>query len=103
MPTYEYQCPECQQRFDLRQGFTDPPQAECPRCGAQAQRRILAAGIVFKGRGWYSTDHRPSSFDPHRDDAGDTKSEEKSTAKDADAPKVTESAPKTEAAASTAD
>lgn len=103
MPTYEYQCPVCQQHFDLRQGFSDPPQVECPRCGAQAQRRILAAGIVFKGRGWYSTDHRPSSFDSHRDDVSDTNGEEKPNVKDADAPKSVETAPKAEAAASTAD
>ena len=68
MPTYEYQCTQCQHRFDLRQGFADPPQAACPRCGSEARRRFQPPAIVFKGNGWYSTDHRRSSFASSRDD-----------------------------------
>ncbi|MBI4497596.1 MAG: hypothetical protein HY689_06855 [Chloroflexi bacterium] len=66
MPTYEYQCSQCQHRFDLRQGFTDPPQAACLRCGGEAQRRFQTPAILFKGNGWYSTDHRRSGVEPLR-------------------------------------
>lgn len=60
MPTYEYRCPACSHRFELRQGFQDPPAAQCPKCQSSAERIISRVGVVFKGSGWYSTDHRSS-------------------------------------------
>lgn len=58
MPTYEYQCFQCQHRFELRQGFSDPAEAACPQCGGNAKRRISAPAVVFKGSGWYRNDTR---------------------------------------------
>ena len=60
MPTYEYRCPACSHRFELRQSFQDPPVAQCPKCQSSAGRIISRVGVVFKGSGWYSTDHRSS-------------------------------------------
>ena len=40
MPTYEYRCPACSHRFELRQGFQDPPVAQCPKCQSSAGRVI---------------------------------------------------------------
>jgi putative FmdB family regulatory protein len=58
MPTYEYRCPSCGNEFDKFQRMSDPPVAECPRCGASAERRISGgAGLVFKGSGFYITDY----------------------------------------------
>lgn len=62
MPIYEYECPSCHNRFDKRQSFNDPAEADCPSCGAAAKRRLQVPAILFKGSGWYATDHRPSSF-----------------------------------------
>ena len=62
MPTYEYQCPQCQNRFEKRQSFSEEPGATCPSCGAAANRKISTPAIVFKGSGWYATDHRPTNF-----------------------------------------
>lgn len=63
MPTYEYRCPECGTDFEKFQRMSDPPQAECPSCGAAAVRRLSAgAGLVFKGSGFYITDYRGEGY-----------------------------------------
>jgi putative FmdB family regulatory protein len=61
MPIYEYECGSCQHRFDLKQGFHDKPQAECPLCKKKARRIFHPAPIIFKGSGFYVTDHSSSN------------------------------------------
>ena len=39
MPTYDYRCPNGHQ-FDLFQRMSDEPGADCPECGAAAERHI---------------------------------------------------------------
>ena len=60
MPIYEYECTQCQHRFELRQGFHDKPRAECPQCKKKAKRVFHPSPIIFKGSGFYVTDHRKS-------------------------------------------
>ncbi|MFA5028411.1 MAG: zinc ribbon domain-containing protein [Candidatus Methylomirabilota bacterium] len=43
MPTYEYLCENCHQRFERRQGITEAPLGACPECGG-AVRRLLSGG-----------------------------------------------------------
>ncbi len=63
MPTYEYRCPECGNEFEKFGRMSDPPEQECPRCHAQAQRKISGgAGLVFKGSGFYITDYRGEGY-----------------------------------------
>jgi putative FmdB family regulatory protein len=57
MPTYEYECNACHHRFDERQGFNDEPVAVCPKCNSRSQRVFHAVPVVFKGSGFYCTDH----------------------------------------------
>ena len=62
MPTYAYGCDNCGVRFDRYQGYDDPPLTECPECGEDALRKLFTpVGVVFKGSGFYSTDHRSPS------------------------------------------
>ena len=58
MPIYEYECGSCHHRFDLKQGFNDKPQAECPKCKKKAKRVFHPSPIIFKGSGFYVTDHK---------------------------------------------
>ncbi len=58
MPLYEYQCMECGVRFERQQHFRDAPIRTCPECGGRVQRLIGPVGVIFKGSGFYSTDHR---------------------------------------------
>lgn len=57
MPMYEYQCSRCRHRFEVRQSFSDEAGADCPKCDARAHRVFSAVGIIFKGSGFYATDH----------------------------------------------
>jgi putative FmdB family regulatory protein len=60
VPIYAYKCQTCGIQFDRRQSFTAKPLTRCPECGGQVKRLIQPVGIVFKGSGWYVTDHRPA-------------------------------------------
>jgi putative FmdB family regulatory protein len=60
MPTYEYLCRECSHRFETRQKMTDDSLTTCPECGGNIRRVLFPAGVVFKGSGFYKTDHNGS-------------------------------------------
>ena len=85
MPIYTYQCDNCGIRFDQQQKFTDAPLMICPECNEPKLRKIYQpVGIVFKGSGFYSTDHRSPSGQtythPKEETAGTAKSEPANTA-----------------------
>ena len=62
MPVYTYRCDVCGFTFDQKLGFNDPQPSRCPECGAEALHRVYRpVGIVFKGSGFYTTDHRSPS------------------------------------------
>jgi putative FmdB family regulatory protein len=61
MPIYTYQCSSCGNRFELRQGWDAEAVAPCPKCQATAKRALVVPSVIFKGRGWYSTDSKRAS------------------------------------------
>lgn len=61
MPTYEYLCQACSHRFEQWQHMTDDALTVCPECGGHIRRVFFPAGIVFKGHGFYKTDHGSST------------------------------------------
>lgn len=62
MPTYEYECEECEHIFEKFQSMTDDPIEICPECDGKVRRLISGgAGLVFKGSGFYITDNRSGS------------------------------------------
>lgn len=62
MPVYTYRCESCGIQFDRQQSFSDAPLRVCPECRKKSLKKVISpVGIVFKGSGFYSTDHRPSS------------------------------------------
>ncbi len=78
MPIYTYRCENCGVQFDRQQKFSDPVLTRCPECNKKTLRKVYQpVGIVFKGSGFYSTDHRsPSgshSANSHKSE-GETKS-----------------------------
>ena len=60
MPTYQYACTECGHAFDQFQSFSDDPLTVCPECNGRLRKLFSAAGVVFKGSGFYRTDSRSS-------------------------------------------
>lgn len=62
MPSYTYKCQRCGAKFKKTEAFFDKPLKRCPECRLGAVRRVPQLPvIVFKGSGWYSTDHRSAS------------------------------------------
>jgi putative FmdB family regulatory protein len=102
MPTYVYRCEKCGHRFEAWQHMTDDPLTTCPKCEGPIHRVLFPAGVVFKGSGFYSTDHRPSQVatEPAAPASESGKSEGDKTEKPAstdkpaaDTPKATSSSP----------
>ena len=49
-------------QFDQQQKFSDQPLTRCPECSKKTLNKVFQpVGIVFKGSGFYSTDHRSPS------------------------------------------
>ncbi len=96
MPTYEYLCQTCSHRFEQWQKMTDEPLTICPECGGHIRRLFFPAGIVFKGPGFYKTDHAANSVAS----SNGHKQKEESESKSADTKTANESKP-TEGSSST--
>jgi len=62
MPIYKYRCENCGVQFERHQHFSDLPLSRCPECSKKTLRKVYTpVGIVFKGSGFYATDHRSPS------------------------------------------
>jgi len=57
MPIYEYECRECGAHFELMQRIGDPQPVTCPNGHMRIRRRLSQPAIIFKGSGFYATDH----------------------------------------------
>ncbi len=62
MPVYTYRCENCGIQFERHQSFTDSPLKTCPECRKKALKKIITPSkIIFKGSGFYATDHKSPS------------------------------------------
>jgi putative FmdB family regulatory protein len=87
MPVYTYRCDNCGVQFDRYQKFSDQPLTWCPECNKKSLRKVYQpVGIVFKGSGFYATDHRSPSGQTRTstEKSGETKAETKTESKPAD-------------------
>jgi putative FmdB family regulatory protein len=61
MPTYDYICDECGEKWEMFQSMKDEPIKECI-CEKKSKniRRLIGpgAGLIFKGSGFYVTDYK---------------------------------------------
>lgn len=74
MPLYEFECQNCQHRFEKIQSVS-APDPDCVKCGGKVERLLHAPAVQFKGSGWYATDYAKKSSE------SSSKSEAKSTDK----------------------
>lgn len=89
MPVYTYRCENCGIQFERHQLFTDDPLKTCPECRRKALKKVITpTRIIFKGSGFYATDHKSPS--------GDVSSVKKADKKE-DAPKEGKKADSTSA------
>jgi putative FmdB family regulatory protein len=63
MPVYQYLCPKCNLKFELKQSFSDESIVVCPKCQNGARRLFSTVPIIFKGQGFYVTDNRKGTPD----------------------------------------
>jgi putative FmdB family regulatory protein len=62
MPVYTYRCDSCGVQFERHQSFHDTPLKTCPECRRKSLRKVITpTRIIFKGSGFYATDHRSAS------------------------------------------
>ena len=82
MPTYDYQCQACGEKSELIQKMTEEPVQTCPKCGGKAERVFSpGAGFLFKGSGFYITDHRSDSYKKKAKEESGAPAEKKSQIK----------------------
>lgn len=79
MPTYEYVCVDCANRFEVSQGIGDAPPSVCEVCGGKLRRVFHPIGIVLKGSGFYRTESRSKPKEPASDKKEPTKTETESS------------------------
>ena len=71
MPTYEYECMECKNRFDVFQSINDNPVEKCVKCNGKVRKLFNTAGIIFKGSGFYVTDYKNNADGNYKNNAND--------------------------------
>ncbi|MBA2608402.1 MAG: FmdB family transcriptional regulator [Actinobacteria bacterium] len=100
MPTYEYACKKCGERFDVVQSFDDEPLKKHKGCGGAVRRVFGSVGIAFKGSGFYKNDSRSSSksssSSTESSSSSDSSSSDKSDKSDKSDTKAEKSEAKTE-------
>jgi putative FmdB family regulatory protein len=89
MPTYGYRCTSCGHEFELQQKMSDAPLQTCPECSGKLQKKMYAAGVIFKGSGYYTTDYKnsksSSSDSSNGSDSGSDKKSEPASEKSSEA------------------
>ena len=84
MPIYTYRCENCGVQFERQQSFDDSPLKTCPECRKKALKKVITpTRIIFKGSGFYATDHKsPSGAGPStKPEKKETKTESKKETK----------------------
>ena len=86
MPVYTYRCDSCGVQFERHQSFQDAPLKTCPECRKKSLRKVITPSkIIFKGSGFYATDHKSPSGAASREnkseksETSDKKEESKSS------------------------
>lgn len=83
MPVYTYRCEACGIQFERHQSFTDAPLKTCPECRKKALKKVITpTKIIFKGSGFYATDHKSPSGDTSNNKKADKEDKKESQTKD---------------------
>ena len=57
MPIYDYECSECGARFEKMQRIGEFAPVTCPKGHTRTRRLLSHPAIIFRGSGFYVTDH----------------------------------------------
>jgi putative FmdB family regulatory protein len=63
VPTYDYHCENCKRTTEIFHSIHETKR-KCPHCGASRLVKLIGpgSGFLFKGSGFYITDHRNSDY-----------------------------------------
>jgi len=68
MPVYTYRCDSCGVQFERHQSFQDAPLKTCPECRKKSLKKVITpTRVIFRGSGFYATDHRSASGSSSRE------------------------------------
>jgi putative FmdB family regulatory protein len=100
MPTYDYVCKACDHKFEESQSIKANPLKKCPACGKLKLNRLIGTGsaVIFKGSGFYATDHKSASGSGPTKSARKQDKEESKPAEKSEKSEKSEKATKTEKA-----
>lgn len=79
MPTYQYRCNDCGEDLEVKQSFSEDALTTCPACGGALRKVFGAAGVVFKGSGFYRNDSRTTTQPSSGSTSGDSASSSSTT------------------------
>ena len=81
MPTYDYICNECGERFEHFQPMSSAPLTTYPHCKDEdsSVKRLISggSGLIFKGSGFYLTDYKDSPKNKNKNKKSKKKSDKK--------------------------
>jgi putative FmdB family regulatory protein len=105
MPLYEYQCDNCNEKFEVIEKFVDKPLTTHEKCGGPVHRLISAPSFNFKGTGWYVTDYAKNktsgSGSSSKDSAADSSSKGSEKSSDKGSETTKESKPSSDSPSTT--
>lgn len=58
MPIYEYMCTVCGVKFEHIEPYSEEKIIDCKHCRSPCKRLFFPTPIIFKGKGFYTTDNR---------------------------------------------
>ncbi|MEO7367352.1 MAG: FmdB family zinc ribbon protein [Gemmatimonadaceae bacterium] len=101
MPLYEFRCPKGHdfEKF-YRSIGTASAEEKCPVCGEIGVRLMSAAGLVFKGSGFYITDYGKDGKKAEREAASAAKTAADTVASKSESSDASTAAPESKPAAS---
>jgi putative FmdB family regulatory protein len=72
MPVYTYRCEACGVQFEKHQSFHEEPLKTCPECRKKKLKKVITpTKVIFKGSGFYATDHKSPSGSEKRSNKSD--------------------------------
>jgi putative FmdB family regulatory protein len=68
MPSYKFHCPSCGETFEKTLPYNQNlAEVVCPSGHRNVRRIYSAPAIIFKGGGFYATDHRTGASNTPQD------------------------------------
>jgi len=61
--TYLYRCSKCRAEQERQHRMTETPRVVCALCGGRCVKVVYPPAVIFRGRGFYSTDNKRGDGD----------------------------------------